>query len=505
MQFGLIRALLGLLLLIFSLTMLLPIGFALVYDENTVTAFIAAFAITALTGAILWLPKHRAGGQLRTRDGFLITSLFWIVLGVFGALPLLFVEQLSMSTTDAIFESISGLTTTGATVITGLDELPKSLLYYRQQLQWLGGIGIIVIAIAILPMLGIGGMQLYRAETPGPMKDSKLTPRITGTAKVLFTVYTIMTAACAICYWLAGMTPFDALSHSFSTVAIGGFSTHDASLGYYDSNAVLWVGIVFMLLAGVNFGLHYFSFRERSLRLYWRDSELRFFYAVIALSVFIVVLFLVHTYACPLQELPRETVRFFQEDKDSRLGTDVSYYVNHGVFQVVSIATTTGFASTDYSRWHLVVPVFMFLLAFMGACAGSTGGGMKAIRVLLIIKQGYRELLRLIHPNAVIPVKVGSKPVSDRVVNAVWSFFAIYVMAFFVLFLATLMTGVDFVTAFSAVGATINNLGPGLGEVTAHYAALPSATKWILCFSMLLGRLEVFTLLVFLTPAFWRK
>ncbi|MDA7687238.1 potassium transporter [Pseudomonadales bacterium] len=509
MHFSLIRALLGLLLMIFSVTMLIPIAFALYFGEQTLFAFFASFVITAATGAALWLPPHMSTGQLRARDGFLITSLFWLVLSAFGALPLLLAEQLAMSTTDAIFEAISGLTTTGATVITGLEHLPKSLLYYRQQLQWLGGIGIIVIAIAILPMLGIGGMQLYRAETPGPMKDNKLTPRITGTAKILFTIYVLMTVACGVCYWLAGMSPFDALTHSFSTIAIGGFSTYDASMAHFDSNAILWIGIVFMLLAGVNFGLHYFVFRDRNPLLYWRDPELKFFYATIFVSIICVVLMLFYARSnvLPVQAGPtaEHAPSVLLIDGASGTNADKFNVISHGAFQVVSLATTTGFASTDYTAWPAVVPVYMFYLAFMGACAGSTGGGMKAIRVLLIAKQGYRELLRLIHPNAVIPLKVGSRPVSERVVSAVWSFFAIYMMVFFILFLAVLATGIDFFTAFSAVGATINNLGPGLGEVAYNYASLPSATKWILCLSMLLGRLEVFTLLVLLTPAFWRK
>jgi len=281
MHFSLISALLGLLLLLFSLTMLLPIPFALWFGENTSHVFLSAFAITAATGAALWFPNKKSAHTLRTRDGFLITALFWLVLSAFGSLPLLLAAAPALSLTDAVFEAVSGLTTTGATVIVGLDELPKSILYYRQQLQWLGGIGIIVIAIAILPMLGVGGMQLYRAETPGPMKDNKLTPRITGTAKALFIIYLSMTFFCGMAYWLAGMTAFDALAHSFSTVAIGGFSTHDASMGYFDNPAILSIAIVFMLLAGVNFALHYFSFRGRSLKVYWADSEFRFYLLVI--------------------------------------------------------------------------------------------------------------------------------------------------------------------------------------------------------------------------------
>ena len=486
MHFSIIGALLGLLLLIFSLTMLLPIPFALWFGDDTIHVFLSAFAITAATGAALWLPNRRIKHALRTRDGFLITALFWLVLGAFGALPLFLSEAPNLSITDAIFESISGLTTTGATVITGLDDLPKSILYYRQQLQWLGGIGIIVIAIAILPMLGVGGMQLYRAETPGPMKDNKLTPRITSTAKALFTIYVLMTLGCGVTYWIAGMSAFDALAHSFSTVAIGGFSTHDASLGYFENPIILSVAVVYMLLAGVNFALHYYSYHNRSLNVYSQDSEFRFYLLINVLAMVVVV--------GGLLLLSHGSLNFSWQEK-----------IIHGVFQVVSLATTAGFTSSDYTQWPTFIPVFMFLLAFMGASAGSTGGGMKAIRVLLIVKQGYRELVRLVHPNAVMPIKIGNRPVSERVIGAVWSFFAIYILIYIFMMLLILATGLDFLTAFSAVGASINNLGPGLGDVAAHYGDIPATAKWVLCLAMLLGRLEVFTLLVLLTPAFWRK
>ena len=487
MNFKLVTALLGLLLIFFSLTMLVPIIFSVWYNEPTASIFVASFFITAATGALLWLPNQQTEKNFRVRDGFLITALFWMVLGLFGSLPfvlcaLLSPELLNISIADSIFESVSGLTTTGATVITGLDELPKSILYFRQQLQWLGGIGIIVIAIAVLPMLGVGGMQLYRAETPGPMKDNKLTPRITGTAKALFLIYLVMTITCAAAYWFAGMSPFDALAHSFSTVAIGGFSTHDASMGYFDNPAILWIAIVFMWLAGINFALHFFFYQNKNPAIYFKDSEFKLFSLVMVCAVAVVAIGLYNIAQTPWSE---------------------SFL--HGAFQVVSLATTTGYASTDYAAWPTFIPLFMFMLAFMGASAGSTGGGMKVIRVLLIAKQGYRELKQLIHPNAVIPVKVGDRPVSDRVINAVWSFFAVYVLVYIIMLLLVLATGLDFLTAFSAVGASLNNLGPGLGDVAANYQAIPDASKWILCLAMLLGRLEVFTLLVLFTPAFWRK
>lgn len=482
MHFSNIFRVLGVLLMMFSITLFPPILVSIWYDDKNHMAFWVSFVITFVAGLISWLPVSRLRQDLRTRDGFLITALFWTVLGLFGSLPFIFSNGLELSATDAIFESISGLTTTGATVITGLDSLPPSILYYRQQLQWFGGIGIIVIAVAILPMLGIGGMQLYRAETPGPIKDSKLTPRITETAKALFFIYLNLTIACALAYWVAGMTLFDAICHAYATVAIGGFSTHDASMGYFDSEMIMMIASFFMLLSGVNFALHFFGWREKSLLHYLKDPEFRLYLAAAIGGCFVVVLLLyvLGTYSVH----------------------DAFY---HGVFQLVSILTTTGFATADFSAWPNVLPYFLFYFAFMGGCAGSTGGGVKVIRVLLIFKQGVREINRLIHPNAVFPIKVGKTSVSDRVIDAVWGFFAVYVFAYLVMFLILIATGLDVITAFFAVGACINNLGPGLGEVSAHYGDIHFTAKWVLCFAMLLGRLEVFTLLVIFSPLFWKR
>ena len=471
--------------MLFSLLANIPPMFvSLFYADGMFPAFFNSLLIILGLGAILFLSTARTKKDLGTRDGFLVVTLFWAVLGTAGCLPFLFSPALELSITDAVFESLSGLTTTGATVISGLDSLPKSILFYRQQLQWLGGMGIIVLAISLLPMLGIGGMQLYRAETPGPMKDHKLTPRITSTAKALFTIYLLITIACCASYWLAGMSPFDALSHSFSTVAIGGFSTHDASIGYFDNPFILVVAMAFMLIAGINFALHFFAYHNRSLAVYRQDSEFKFYLLVNLLAVVIVGAALLILNDQPI---------------------DQANQLLEAAFQVVSLSTTTGFVVGDYNQWPTFIPLFMFFLAFMGASAGSTGGGMKAIRVLLIIKQGYRELLRLIHPHAVIPIKVAGRPISNDVVSAVWSFFAFYVFAYIAMILMVLATGTDFLTAFSAVGASINNLGPGLGEVSEHYSGLSATAKWTLCLAMLLGRLEVFTVLVLLTPAFWRK
>jgi len=482
MHYKVILRILGILLMIFSISMLPPLGISYFYDDGAELAFIAGFLITLLTGFFIWIPVYRVRQDLRTRDGFLITVLFWAVLGLFGAFPFMLTDNPHLTFIDALFESLSGLTTTGATVITGIDDLPKSILFYRQQLQWLGGMGIIVLAVAILPMLGIGGMQLYRAETPGPVKDSKLTPRITETAKALWYIYLSLTIACAAGYWLAGMDLFNAIGHSFSTVAIGGFSTHDASIGYYDSVAIEMICIFFMTISAVNFGLHFFAWRQRSLSHYLLDPEFKFYLVtLLAITVIaIVALVVTETYA------PGESMR-------------------KALFMVVSIATTTGFATADFAHWPVMLPFLLFVAAFAGGCAGSTGGGMKVIRVLLILKQGYREIQRLVHPNAIIPVKLGKKPISDKVLEAVWGFFSVYMIVFVVMLIVLLATGLDQVTAWSAVGATLNNLGPGLGDVSAHYGDLNDPAKWVLCFAMLLGRLEVFTLLVLFTPIFWKR
>lgn len=482
MHYAIILRILGMLLMVFSLTMLLPALVALYYNDSGLVPFLAAFAITLFTGAVLWVPVNRSQQELRTRDGFLITSLFWTVLGLFGALPFILADQPNLSISDAVFESVSGLTTTGATVMTGLDTLPHSVLFYRQLLQWLGGIGIIVIAVAILPLLGVGGMQLYRTELPGPVKDTKLTPRITGTAKALFLIYLGLTLACAAGYRLAGMSNFDAVCHAFSTVAIGGFSTHDASIGYFNSPAIMLICTLFMFLSGINFALHFFAWRGKRINHYLLDPETRFYAGVIGTAAILVCAYLIGSGFYTVEE-----------------------GLLQGVFQTVSIATTTGFSTANFALWPSFLPMLLIMLSFMGGCASSTGGGIKAVRVMLIVKQGIRELSQLVHPNAVIPLKVGNRRVEAKVVSAVWSFFAVYVFAFLFIMMLLMATGLDQYTAFSAVAATLNNLGPGLGAVATHYGDLSALAKWLLSFAMLLGRLEVFTLLVLFTPAFWRQ
>jgi len=482
MHFTVILRILGILLMIFSMTMAIPIILAWALNETAINAFLSALAITFASGMLIWMPVQHMRHELRTRDGFIVVALFWTVLSLFGALPFYLSEDLQLSAVDAIFESVSGLTTTGATVITGIDLLPKSILYYRQQLQWMGGMGIIVLAVAILPMLGIGGMQLYRAETPGPVKDTKLTPRITETAKALWYIYAGLTVMCMLAYWAAGMTFFDALAHSFSTVAIGGFSTHDASFGYFDSPLIEGIGIFFMILSGANFGLHFVAWQSRGIRHYLVDPEFRFYISLLVIISAVTCAVLIAT------------------DSYEPLAA-----VRAALFEVVSIATTTGFATADFAHWPNMLPFLLFLTAFVGGCAGSTGGGMKVIRILLLSKQGIREVKRLIHPNGVFSIKFGQQAVPDKVVGAIWGFFSVYLLAFVFMLIALLATGLDQVTAWSAVGATLNNLGPGLGEVSANFSNINDPAKYILSLSMLLGRLEVFTFIVLLSPMFWRR
>ncbi len=483
MKSSAVRKVLGLLLTLFSLSMIPPVLVSLWYRDGAVLPFLSAFGLILCTGLLTLVPVIRRKDDLRLRDGFLVVVLFWTVLGVSGSLPFILADSPHLSVTDAIFESVSGLTTTGATVIIGIDELPRSILYYRQQLQWLGGMGIIVLAVAVLPMLGIGGMQLYRAETPGPIKDFKLTPRITETAKALWYIYLGLTITCVIAYRIAGVPLFDAVGHAFSTVAIGGFSTHDASIGFFDSTAIEMVAVVFMLLSGVNFALHFIAWNRRLPTTYLHDSEFRFYIFLMSASTVVVTLALYYmgTYSLWSEAFTR------------------------GLFQVVSIGSTTGFTTAEFHVWPPFLQILLLFASFVGGCAGSTGGGIKVIRFLLLIKQGLREIARLIHPSAQLPVRMGSKTINNRVVDAVWGFFSLYVASFIAMYLALAATGIDLVTAFSAVAACINNLGPGLARVGASYTDLHDPAKWILCCAMLLGRLEIFTLLVLLSPAFWRR
>ncbi len=488
---------LGSLLSMFSITMLPPVVVGLIYQDGAILPFALSFVLTLATGLLLLWPVREHQATLRLRDGFVVVVMFWAVLSVFGGIPFLLSPELDLSVASAIFESVSGLTTTGATLIVGLDDLPHSILFYRQQMQWLGGMGIIVLAIAILPMLNIGGMQLYRAETPGVNKD-KLTPRIAGTAKALWYIYLGLTTSCALAYYFAGMSVFDAIGHSFSTVAIGGFSTHDASIGYYESSTIEMIAVIFMLISGVNFALHFMVFRglsnrrnrenkrlafkSLSFKQYFQDEEFRVFMGLLFVLTIITSTYLYTTNTSGLS--------------DSLID---------GIFHVVSIGTTTGFTSAEYFNWPGFLPVLLLFASFVGGCAGSTGGGMKVIRVLLLFKQGQRELKRLLHPSANIMVKVGSRAIPNQTIDVVWGFFATYLALLAIMLLLLMANGLDQQTAFSAVVACLNNLGPGLGQVAANYSSLSDFSLTVLSMAMLFGRLEIFTLLVLFTPAFWKS
>ena len=477
-----VQRVLGLLLTMFSSAMLIPVLVSLIFSDNAWPAFIGSFLIILGSGLVIWWPVRHEKRELRLRDGFLVVALFWVVLSLFGATPFLLVEYPHMTFTNAVFESVSGLTTTGATVLSDLHTLPKSILFYRQQLQWFGGLGIIVLAVAVLPILGVGGMQLYRAETPGPVKDTRLTPRITETAKALWYVYLGITILCGASYWAAGMNFFDAICHAFSTVAIGGFSTYDASIGHFNSTLIDMIAVIFMFIAGVNFSLHFLAWRHRSLGSYLLDPEFRAYVKVLGfVSVFVLFYLYLSGYYSTLSET-----------------------FTKGLFQVISIGTTTGFTTADFSMWPGALPIILILSSFIGGCAGSTAGGMKVIRWLLMYKQGLAEVQRLVHPSAEIPVKLGSISVNHRVINAVWGFFAVYVVIFGVLLIVQLASGLDPVSSFAAVAATLNNLGPGLGQVSIGFSDIGSVGKWSAVCGMLLGRLEIFTLLVLITPTFWK-
>jgi trk system potassium uptake protein TrkH len=477
-----IMKILGMLIALFSITLVPPIAVSLLFGDMAHQSFIFAMLAILGLGVVCWYPARHYKGELRFRDGFLIVVLIWVALSAMAAVPLLLVDNPDLRLVDALFESTSGLTTTGASILFAIDELPQSVLYYRQQLQWLGGMGIIVLAVAVLPALGVGGMQLYRAESPGPIKDNKLTPRITETAKAIWQIYLGLTIVCGLSYYFAGMNAFDAICHAFSTVAIGGFSTHDASLGYFQSNAINLVAILFMLLAGLNFALHFTAFRFRRVSVYLSDPEAKSYFGLIFMMAVLTIVVL----------------------QSHQVYDRLSENVIQGMVQVVSIVTTTGFTTTDFSIWPTFLPVLLIQLSTAGGCAGSTAGGMKIIRMMLLFKQGAREISRLVHPSALIPIKLGGKPVSDNVANAVWGFLSLYIFSYAVLLILMLATGCDLVTAFSAVTACLNNLGPGLGDVAKNYATISDSGKYILTFAMLLGRLELFTLLVLVSPVFWK-
>ncbi|WP_392553642.1 TrkH family potassium uptake protein [Orbus wheelerorum] len=473
----------GLLIALLSVFMLIPALVAVIYRDGGGTIFIQSFIVAFILGIVLWLPNRRYKNELSTREGFLIVVLFWVVLGTIGAFPFIFDNHLNLNLTTAFFESFSGLTTTGATSITHLDTLPKALLFYRQLLQWLGGMGIIVLAVAILPLLGVGGMQLYRAEIPGPQKDNKMRPRIAQTAKVLWSIYIILTIVCALCLWLAGMDLFDAISHSFSTISMGGASTHDSSLAYFNNPVINYIITFFLILSGCNFGLHFICFNQLSLKHYLRDQEFRTFLMILCALIIISVIIL-----------------------SIWIGAkSVANSIDKIILQVVSTASTTGFSVENTSSWPPVLPILLLCASFIGGCAGSTGGGMKVVRVLLLFMQGSRELKRLVHPNAIYSLKLNKRVLPERIIESVWGFFSAYALVFLVSLFVVMASGSNAMDAFYIVSSSLNNLGIGIGEASDNFSHVGDLVKWVMIIDMLFGRLEIFTLLVIFTPVFWKS
>jgi trk system potassium uptake protein TrkH len=475
---------LGFAVALFSFTFLVPLIYAYLNNESTVYAFGMGFIITFFIGAGMHLLTRTFKRELQARDGFLLVSSVWVVLPACSSIPLLLYLH-DLSFTDAYFEMVSALTTTGATMLAGLDALPHSINIWRGLLAWLGGMGILVLAVAILPLLGVGGSQVFKAETPGPMKDSKLTPRITETAKALYLVYLGISLACVVSYKFAGMSWLDAFIHSGTTMSLSGFSSHDASFAYFDSPAIEMVAVVFMLIASINFSIHFLAWRGKSFRPYRSCPETRWIFIVLTASILLIT-----AYLMAYQQYSSFSEAF-----------------RYALFNTVSVASTTGYANTDYAQWPLFAPVLMIFLSIFTTAAGSTGGGIKMMRAVILVKQAFRELSRTLHPRAINPVRVAGAPIENQVIFGVLAFMLLYGMSVIVLTMILMFSGMDPISAATAVLASINCLGPGLGSVgPAHnFAILGDFQTWVCTFAMLLGRLEMFPILVLFTPTFWRK
>ncbi len=476
---------LGLLLVMFSLTYLFPVITALIYSDYSVLLdFLLAMLWTAGAGALMWLTTRHYKGELSIRHGYLLVVTMWTAMPLFATIPLLLALP-ELSFTDAYFESMSAMTTTGATVLVGLDSLPPAINVWRHELQWLGGLGVIVLAVAVLPLLGIGGRQLFKAETPGPMKDKSLTPRIADTARSLWIIYVLITMICIGTLKWAGMDWLDAVCHGFSAMGLGGFSTHDSSIGYFDSPLIEFVLIVFMLFAVISFTTHFLVWRGRSLRTYVRDTEAVAAVGLILISCFGIALFLWWQGIYP----------------------DFLTALRHASFNLVSISTDSGYASVDYAQWPIFAPMWMLFLGCICASSGSTGGGIKMIRTLVLVKQAGREFLKLLHPNVVNPMKIGGHVIANNIVFAVLGFIFLYFMTIATLAFVLFISGMDFITGFTASLAMVNNIGPGLGAVgpSSNFQSLTDFQTWVCAFGMLVGRLEIFTVLILFTPQFWRR
>ena len=480
-KIGAIAKTLGSMLMVFSLCMLPPALVSLIHDEGLAALFTLSAGATFAIGFFLWLANIGLRTELVSRDGFVVVLFSWMAFAVFAAFPLLLSGQ-SYGLVNSLFESVSGLTTTGATAIEGLDETPRTILFYRSMLQWFGGMGIIVLAVAVLPFLGVGGMQLYGAEKNNLLSENKFQPHIAQVAKSLWSIYAGLTVIVTFLYWSVGMDIFDAINHGMTTIASGGFSTHDASIGHYNNVYIEIIAMGGMTLAAANFMLHYVALSSSSFRRYLTDHECRFFLAMLAIFSLYVI------------------ARLWVNDYPGDLGESV----RKGMFQTISILTSTGYTIDNYSQWSYEIPTLLVALSFFGGCAGSTCGGIKNLRIMLLLKLGYREVIKLLHPHGAYYIKHNGRLVENKIIEAVGGFVSLYFVAYTLLILALLMCGLDQTTAYSAAASGINNLGPALGEAATSYTSLPDSAKLVLCFAMILGRLEIFTLLIFFIPAFWR-
>ena len=482
MRWRYILNIIGILTFFFGLTMVIPLLVGLYYRDQSTIPLLKSMGITAIAGSgLYYIFRSEKAEVISQREGMAIVAVGWTAVGVFGALPFYFGNGFT-GFVDAVFESVSGFTTTGASILTNIEIVSKGLLFWRSFIQWLGGMGIIVLSVAILPFIGVGGMQLYKAEVPTPVPD-KLKPRIRDTAMVLWKVYALISLVQTLLLMAGGMSLFDALCHTFTTMPTGGFSTKNASIAHYNSVYFDCVFIFFMLMAGINFSLHYQLLRGKPL-IFWRDSECRFFLVTVLLLIMLVSF-----------------------DVYGSVYKTFGAALRYGSFQVVSIITTTGYATADYERWPAMSQLILLLCMFFGASAGSTGGGMKCLRIMLCFKYCYRELFSLIHPHAVTQIKISNKAVPDDVLRSVLGFLALYVALFALSSVALAGMGVDFKTSFAAVAASIGNIGPGFGMVgpVGNYAQIPILGKWLLVWCMLLGRLEIFTVIIMIVPEFWRK
>ncbi len=480
MCFPTILRLLGLFLMVFSFSMLTPLFVGMIFLSKESGPFYYSFSLTFNVGLFLWIIFRNHQNEIKMYDGFLIVVLFWVVSCSFAAIPFCLSAGGNLSLVDGLFEAVSGLTTTGASILENVDSLSYPVKYYRQQLHFVGGMGIIVLAVAILPILGVGGMQLYRAEMPGPIKENKLTPRITETAKSFWYIYVGMNITCITLFWFAGMSFLDAIGEGFSTVATGGFSMHANSFAYYNNTWIECIAMFFMILSATNYGLHFLAISQNSIKYYWQDHEFQQYILWLLIFIFIVV--------WGMEQYSTADISLIKK-----------------LFAVVSLATTTGFVSEPFANWPVFIPIVIMLGAIVGGCSGSTCGGLKTIRLMLLRKQVQRELHRLLHPQAVVRLKIGESVLPYYVVHAIWGYVAAFIGFFTILLIILMSQEINLVTAFGAAVAAMANAGAGIGDVAVNYYELTGISKCFMMLAMIAGRLEIFTLMILFTPMFWKN